>query len=861
MAKGKKQSTATDKSKPVAKDAMTSGVNSQIKDLQRRMGDAVSALRAEVKNGNQEQAARATRALAELRGMHKIRGMRNVSNSKEAAAFLKAVESHQVKIQSVAQTSRKTKGKDGLTLTERMRKENQEMETKDNIVATLRRIAEDQQERDEEEREKNRLLSKNVRNQLRQGLSAFLGPAGPLIETFADLRDAYGDDVKDLAKRVKNWWKSDKAILRTHEQETSRRDRQDRLWWSRIGGALKGMSSSFGGGGWISRLLEATGLKRVLRTVLGSLKGLASLVGRSLGKLFGKAGKLLSKGGLGVAAKGFGKLAARALPFVGAAIGTYDLATKNGPAADESKVEKGLDYASGALSGASIGALFGGPIGAAVGAVLGTAFTGIMRNKSAIMEKLSRAWDKVSEVASSAYEVVTRYGRGIGAFFGSIVKDLKDGVSSLVDWLDTNIPGFSALRGFVSDTAGKVGDTVEEYAPAVGAAAKDIVMSTPIAKVAAASIRSGADAVSAVGKTVGAVASSTANALKSAPEGSLAADLGKAAAGIATGAASTVAPAAEGLNKLSESMKPNKLKQPSAEIKDAILGAADTHGVDRGYMLAMGAQESSFNPKAAAETSSAKGLYQFIDSTWKEMVGKYGKEHGIGLKDRYDPKANATMAAIFAKDNGKRLEKQGHEVNSATLYAAHMLGGGGANALLSARKKDPNASAADALPAAARANRNVFYNKGGSPKSVDGVYSFFEHKISSKANVYNAQLSKEGSVAENKRPNILATRGGTPIKTGKDTDSQVTAIGGSVPETKVSASVAPATEPYKQVASRSNDVVVSESSNAATATRGGGQQGSHHANYGSNVQTSATDVPFVLGDNHMIVINAGMMGA
>ena len=50
-------------------------------------------------------------------------------------------------------------------------------------------------------------------------------------------------------------------------------------------------------------------------------------------------------------------------------------------------------------------------------------------------------------------------------------------------------------------------------------------------------------------------------------------------------------------------------------IAGAIKQAAGTTGASFQYLLATAKMESDFNPTAGASTSSAHGLYQFIDQT------------------------------------------------------------------------------------------------------------------------------------------------------------------------------------------------------------------------------------------------------
>ncbi len=88
------------------------------------------------------------------------------------------------------------------------------------------------------------------------------------------------------------------------------------------------------------------------------------------------------------------------------------------------------------------------------------------------------------------------------------------------------------------------------------------------------------------------------------------------------------------------------------------------------------------------------------------------------------------MAAEFASDNQAYLENRiGRAMESVDLYLAHFLGAGGAAKFLAAHDANPDASAAAALPSAARANRWVFYNKDGSPRSFAEIRERFAAKL------------------------------------------------------------------------------------------------------------------------------------
>jgi len=176
------------------------------------------------------------------------------------------------------------------------------------------------------------------------------------------------------------------------------------------------------------------------------------------------------------------------------------------------------------------------------------------------------------------------------------------------------------------------------------------------------------------------------------------------------------------------------------EVINAISQASKSSGVDFSYMLNQAAAESNFDPDAKAKTSSATGLYQFIDSTWLNMVERYGDTYGIEtqgkskeeiLDMRNDPETSSFMAAAFASENEKSLNNHwGGKIGATELYFAHFMGASGAASFLNARDESPMQNAADLFPRAALANRNVFYNSDtGKSRTLEEVYAFFDNKF------------------------------------------------------------------------------------------------------------------------------------
>lgn len=175
------------------------------------------------------------------------------------------------------------------------------------------------------------------------------------------------------------------------------------------------------------------------------------------------------------------------------------------------------------------------------------------------------------------------------------------------------------------------------------------------------------------------------------------------------------------------------------DVTHAIGQASRKTGVDFAYLMQQAHAESSFKADAKAKTSSASGLFQFIESTWMNMVDKYGPKHGIStegksrdevLEMRNDPTKASVMAAEFASENERFLRSHYKgDIGSTELYFAHFMGAGGAASLLNARDENGMQKAAYIFPKAAQANKNVFYHKDGSAKSLDEVYAHFDQKF------------------------------------------------------------------------------------------------------------------------------------
>lgn len=183
-------------------------------------------------------------------------------------------------------------------------------------------------------------------------------------------------------------------------------------------------------------------------------------------------------------------------------------------------------------------------------------------------------------------------------------------------------------------------------------------------------------------------------------------------------------------------------------VVGAIQNAARATATSFEYLLATAQVESGFNPNASAISSSARGLFQFIEQTWLATVKNFGPSLGYGryadaivrtssgryevpdhamrhqiLTLRADPTANAVMAGAFTRANAARLTgRLGRPPKEGELYIAHFLGASGAARLINLASDQPGTNAANVFPSAAKANRAIFFDKQGHARSAAEVY-------------------------------------------------------------------------------------------------------------------------------------------
>lgn len=218
----------------------------------------------------------------------------------------------------------------------------------------------------------------------------------------------------------------------------------------------------------------------------------------------------------------------------------------------------------------------------------------------------------------------------------------------------------------------------------------------------------------------------------------------------------------------------------------SLRSAAEATGVSFDYLMRTAKRESNLNPQAKASSSSATGLFQFIEQTWLGLVKKEGARLGLHaeadaisqdrsgrytvseaqdrqkiLELRKNPDVSAKLAGVFTQKNKNNLrENLGRDPNGAELYMAHFLGSQGASELIKLAESNPAGSAAKSFPDAASANRSIFFDGKGRSRTNREVYA----RLSSYHSGVDPAAGQGVAVASTEQGNDVPTR--SPLAIG-----------------------------------------------------------------------------------------------
>ena len=229
-------------------------------------------------------------------------------------------------------------------------------------------------------------------------------------------------------------------------------------------------------------------------------------------------------------------------------------------------------------------------------------------------------------------------------------------------------------------------------------------------------------------------------------------------------------------------------------LVQTIVRDAQAVQTDPVLLMAVADKESSFVTAVQAKTSSATGLYQFIERTWLGVVRDFGPRYGLEkeaalvtsdandrpvitdpaerarvLELRRDPYLSALMAGEMLKRDAARIAQRiGRELTLGEVYLAHFLGADDAGEFLANVVNKPAAAAAVLLPGPARANRSIFFAAGRfvgrgrhrkpASLSVAQVHEKFETMMSTRGTRYQNVRAVSGIMAYADAESGIATQ-------------------------------------------------------------------------------------------------------
>lgn len=211
-------------------------------------------------------------------------------------------------------------------------------------------------------------------------------------------------------------------------------------------------------------------------------------------------------------------------------------------------------------------------------------------------------------------------------------------------------------------------------------------------------------------------------------------------------------------------------------VSRAIRDAASKTSISWLTLKAIAAMESTFDPNARAKTSTASGLYQFIDSTWIHAVDEHASKHGYGylaeaigrdkkgrpvveprsrrqiMQLRRDPNFAAAMGAEWLKAERDFLkERLGREPKDVEMYIMHLMGRRSGARFLELLEQSPNAMPHSHFEQAVAANPELF-GTGDKRRSFRGVMNHLSLKLEVRKLAFAIREGDKAVAGETGRP-------------------------------------------------------------------------------------------------------------
>ena len=177
------------------------------------------------------------------------------------------------------------------------------------------------------------------------------------------------------------------------------------------------------------------------------------------------------------------------------------------------------------------------------------------------------------------------------------------------------------------------------------------------------------------------------------------------------------------------------------QIKGDLYHASVTAGISMAELTALGSLESKLRVKAKNPHSTAAGVLQYTNGTWKSKKKLYSKELGIKPNaHQYDVKANLLIGAKDMRDTKKTLIEKTHLTNETVrlgdLYMSHFTGAGAAIKIINSYSHKP----IDQIIKLHKGNRPYYYKPNGQLRTAREFRQFMDTIAQTELKVYEQHI-------------------------------------------------------------------------------------------------------------------------
>lgn len=177
-------------------------------------------------------------------------------------------------------------------------------------------------------------------------------------------------------------------------------------------------------------------------------------------------------------------------------------------------------------------------------------------------------------------------------------------------------------------------------------------------------------------------------------------------------------------------------------VKADIYHASVTTGMNMTELVAIGSLESKLQPKSKNPGSSAKGVLQYTNSTWKHKRQQYAAELGLPSNAHQNNiRANLLIGSKDLQDTKTRLIQRTHlteeTLTLGDVYLSHFLGEDGAVKVINSYSHKPVNQIVKIHP-----GNKYYYNSNGKFRTAREMRQYMNRLVDEEIKVYQVAITE-----------------------------------------------------------------------------------------------------------------------